>query len=94
MSLKRPRKIEVNIIDHLRIGPAELKTLLPDKASLERTGRIDDSRSNSSPGTFTVQYQTVSTLSFTLSLYFEDCNRICTTNSNRWNFHLTRSLSE
>lgn len=46
MSLKRPRNIEVNTIDHRRIGPAELKTLLPDKASLERTRRIDDSRSN------------------------------------------------
>lgn len=53
MLLKRPRKIEVNIIDHRPIGSAELKTLLPDKASLERTGRIDDSRSNSSPRTFT-----------------------------------------
>lgn len=34
MSLKRPRNIEVKTIDHRRIGPAELKTFLPDKASM------------------------------------------------------------
>lgn len=45
MSLKRPRKIEANISDHRRIGPGELTTLLPGKASSERTRRIDD-RSN------------------------------------------------
>lgn len=40
MSLKRPRNIEPFTIG--AYGPAELKTLLPDKASLERARRIDD----------------------------------------------------
>lgn len=33
-------------------------------------------------------------ISFTLSLYFEDRNRISAVKSNRWNFHLTKDSSE
>lgn len=42
MSLKRPRNIEIKTIYHWHSRLAELKTLLPDKPSLERARRIDD----------------------------------------------------
>lgn len=42
MSLKRPRNIEIKTIYHWHSRLAELKTLLPEKAALERTRRIED----------------------------------------------------